>query len=68
VLTELPMGGEDGPMRLIAFDRLLMGAQLPDGSPAIISVVDRACEIRISDIDPLVLNSVPDEARIDFVD
>jgi len=67
VLTKLPMGGEDGPMRLIAFDRLLMGVQLPDGSPAIVSVVDRACKLRISDIDPKILEGVPDEARIEFV-
>lgn len=68
VVTKLRMGGDDGPMELIAFDRLLMGVQLPDGSPAIVSVVDRSCEVRISDLNPEILKKVPDSARIDFVD
>lgn len=67
VLTMLRFGGEEGPKKHIVFDRLLLGVRLPDGSPAIVSVVDRACKIRIADIDPAVLKSVPDEAKIDFV-
>ncbi|MCX7566781.1 LysR family transcriptional regulator [Sulfitobacter sp. F26169L] len=67
VLTKLPMGGEDGPLRFAAFDRLLMGVSLPDGSPAIMSVVDRACEVRISDVDSTILDNMPEEARIDFI-
>ncbi len=68
VMTKLPLGGGDGPMRLIVFDRLLMGVQLPDGSPIIVSVVDRAHEIRISGMDSVLLDTMPEEARIDFVE
>lgn len=67
VVTKLRYGGEDGPMELVAFDRLLMGVQLPDGSPAIVSIVDRACEIRISGLEQDILEKVPKEARIDFL-
>ena len=68
VVTLLPLGGAGGKLELIAFDRLLMGVQLPDGSPAIVSVVDRSCEIRVLDVDPSVLGKVPTEASIDFVE
>ena len=68
VLTKLPLGGGDGPMRLIVFDRLLMGVQLPDGSPIIVSVVDRARQIRISGMGSELLDTMPEEARIDFVE
>jgi biotin operon repressor len=66
VVTELPLGGPEGPMRMIAFDRLLMGVQLPDGSHAVVSVVDRACEIRVSGIGQEILKEVADEAHVDF--
>lgn len=58
---------EDGPMQLIAFDRLLLGVQMPDGSHAIVSVVDRACEIRIADLDPKILEDMPKQAAVEFV-
>ena len=57
----------DGPLQYIAFDRLLLGVKMPDGSPAIISVVDRAKEILITDLDKDLLDQVPDKARVDFV-
>ncbi|WP_299412974.1 LysR family transcriptional regulator [uncultured Sulfitobacter sp.] len=66
VVTRLPLGGDENQMELIAFDRLLMGVQLPDGSPAIVSVVDRACEIRISGLNQEIMKRVPDIAKIDF--
>jgi len=66
VVTKLNFGGTDGPMEVAAFDRLLMGMKLPDGSPVIVSVVDRSCQMRISDLDAEYLRKVPDEARIDF--
>lgn len=66
VVTKMRLGGDDGPLELVAFDRLLMGVQLPDGSPAIVSVVDRSCEIRIPDLNPAILEEVPDIARIKF--
>jgi len=66
VVTRLPFGGSDGPVETVAFDRLMMGMKLPDGSPVIVSVVDRSCMIRISGLDPELLNKIPEAARIDF--
>lgn len=57
----------DGPMQYIAFDRLLLGVQLPDGSPAIISVVDRPEEILITGVDKCLLDQVSAKGRVDFV-
>lgn len=65
VVTRMQLSA-DGSMQHIAFDRLLMGVQMPDGSPAIISVVDRACEIRITDLDAGLLDQVPESAKVDF--
>lgn len=50
----------------ISFDRLLLGMQLPDGTPAIVSVVDRAHEMRIADLDQGILDAMPEKASIDF--
>lgn len=66
VVTRMRLS-DDGPMQLIAFDRLLLGVQMPDGSHAIVSVVDRACEIRISDLDPAMLEDVPKRAAVEFL-
>ncbi|MEP1767887.1 MAG: LysR family transcriptional regulator [Sulfitobacter sp.] len=66
VVTKLRFGGLDGPLEVIAFDRLLLGMKLPDGSPVIVSVVDRSCQIRVTDLDPGYLGKVPDFARIEF--
>ncbi len=65
VVTKMQLNAE-GPMQYIVFDRLLMGVQMPDGSPAIISVVDRACEMRIADLDKGLLDQVPESAKVDF--
>lgn len=65
VVTKLPRG--DGPPELVAFDRLLMGVTLPDGSPAIMSVTDRSCEIRISGLTQEILGEVTDIGPMDFV-
>ncbi|MEH6645228.1 LysR family transcriptional regulator [Sulfitobacter sp.] len=66
IISKMRLSG-DGPMQYIAFDRLLLGVQMPDGSPAIISVVDRAEEILITDVDKCLLDQVSDKARVDFV-
>jgi biotin operon repressor len=58
---------DTGPMQMVAFDRLLMGVRMPDGSPAIVSVVDRSCEIRIKDLAKNILEAVPESAKVDFV-
>lgn len=68
VVTKLPFGGADGPLRPIAFNRLLMGGQLPDGSHTVVSVVDRACEIKVANISQSFLEEVPESAKIDFVE
>ncbi len=65
VVSRLRLSPE-GEMQTVAFDRLLMGVQMPDGSPAIVSVVDRPCEIRITDLDPGVLDMVAPRAKVDF--
>ncbi len=57
---------EDGPKNCVLFDRLLMGVRMPDDSPAIISVVDRACKVRILGLDETVMERIPDRARADF--
>ncbi|KIN68310.1 putative transcriptional regulator, LysR family domain protein [Sulfitobacter donghicola DSW-25 = KCTC 12864 = JCM 14565] len=67
VLTKLPSGADGGSFRPVVFDRLLMGLTLPDGSPVIVAVVDRACKVRISGMGDEILKEIPDEARIDFV-
>lgn len=58
---------KDGPMQYIAFDRLLLGVQMPDGTPAIVSAIDRACEIRITDLDKTILEQVSERAKVDFI-
>jgi len=66
VVTRLRFGGKDGPVETVAFDRLMMSMSLPDGSPVIVSVVDRSCQIRISGLDRGILDDVPQAARIEF--
>lgn len=57
---------EDGPMHHIVFNRVLMGVQMPDGSPAIVSVVDRASDVRIIGLDPCFLEQMPARAKVEF--
>ncbi len=57
---------DDGPKNCILFDRLLMGVRMPDDSPAIVSVVDRACKVRILGVDDNVLERIPERAKADF--
>ena len=59
--------GQDEAFQYIAFDRLLLGVHLPDGTPAIISVVDRARTMGISDLDGNILDGMPARASVDFV-
>ncbi|QUJ75745.1 LysR family transcriptional regulator [Sulfitobacter albidus] len=56
----------EAPLETVIFDRLLFGVRLPDQSPAIISVVDRPCEVRIEGVPQSALKEVPDKARVDF--
>ena len=52
--------------RFLTFDRLLMGVRLPDGSPALMSVVDRPTKLDVAGVDPTVLNEMPKDAAIEF--
>jgi biotin operon repressor len=67
VLTKLPRGNDGGALKPVVFDRLLMGMVLPDGSPVIVSFVDRACEVRITGMGSEHLDEMPQDARLDFV-
>jgi biotin operon repressor len=59
-------GQEDGAITSVVCDRLLMGVRMPDGSPAIISVVDRASKMYITGISDDVIERIPDKARVEF--
>lgn len=65
IITKMQLS-DDGPMQYIAFDRLLLGVEMPDGSPAIVSIVDRSSEVRISDLNNSILEEVPEKASVDF--
>jgi biotin operon repressor len=54
VATLMPHGPDD-VMRPICFARLLLGCRFPDGSFAMVSMVDRSCEIDIPGLDPAVI-------------
>ncbi|MEQ6249060.1 LysR family transcriptional regulator [Sulfitobacter sp. HNIBRBA3233] len=66
VLLYVPRS-DGGPRDMLVFERLLMGGRLPDGSPALISIVDRPCDLRITGVDPAVLDDMPLSAAIDFL-
>lgn len=65
VMVETPAEKAD-PQNCVIFDRLLMGARMPDGSPVILSVVDRSCSVRINGLNNDVLQRVPARAKLDF--
>ncbi|MDX5403626.1 MAG: hypothetical protein LPJ93_14665, partial [Rhodobacterales bacterium] len=54
VATQMPHGPEDA-LRPICFSRLLLGCRFPDGSFAMVSMVDRTCEIDIPGLDPAII-------------
>jgi hypothetical protein len=65
VLTKMSQtpGGEQ---RFAVFDRLMLGMRLPDGSPAVASVVDRAYKLEIPGIDPALLEQMPPGAGPEY--
>lgn len=65
VVSKAPRG-EKGEIETIAFQRLLLGGYLPDGSFALLVVVDRPDSISISGVDPDILDQVPTDACVDF--
>ncbi|XDA98773.1 LysR family transcriptional regulator [Sulfitobacter sp. LCG007] len=52
---------EGGPMLPISYQRLLMGGRFPDGSFALLSVVDRCYELRIEGLEDSEIRSMPEE-------
>lgn len=65
VVTKAPRG-DAGAIETIAFQRLLLGGYLPDGSFALLVVVDRPDSLSISGVDPDILDEVPADARVEF--
>lgn len=65
VVTKMPRE-PDGPLLPVCFDRLLLGSRLPDGSFALITVVDRPEEIKISGLDQSWLDGMPVDVNVDF--
>jgi hypothetical protein len=56
VATQMPHGPND-EMRPICFARLLLGSRFPDGSFAMISMVDRSSQIDIPGLDPQIIEA-----------
>lgn len=65
VLTKMPRedGGELIP---IAFQRLLMGGYLADGSFVLLVAVDMPDELKIKGVDPDILRQLPPDGEVDF--
>lgn len=57
---------QDGPPEHCIFERLLLGCQMPDGSFALMVVVDRPEVIRINGVDQSALDEMADDVRINF--
>lgn len=55
-----------GDLKKICFQRLLMGAQMPDGSFALVTVVDRAQKMVISGLDQGWIDEMPTDVEVDF--
>ncbi|MEX0369846.1 MAG: LysR family transcriptional regulator [Tateyamaria sp.] len=56
----------DGPMENLVFERLLLGCHLPDDSFALLVLVDRPDAIRVASVDPGILATMPEDARVKF--
>ena len=54
IATQMPHGPDD-VMRPICFARLLLGCRFPDGSFAMVSMVDRASKVDIPGLDPAIV-------------
>ncbi|MEM6304872.1 MAG: LysR family transcriptional regulator [Pseudomonadota bacterium] len=65
VVTKMPRSS-GAPPQVIVFDRLLLGARFPDGSFALISVVDRPGSIAIDGLEPSILKEMPEDVKTDF--
>jgi hypothetical protein len=55
-----------GDPKAICFQRLLMGVRMPDGSFALVTVVDRAEKMAVSGVDQRWIDDMPADATVDF--
>lgn len=60
VATLMPHGPDD-TLRPICFARLLLGCRFPDGSFAMVSMVDRSSQIDIPGLDPGIIKQAQEE-------
>jgi len=65
IVTYMPRE-PDGPLMTVCFQRLLMGMQLPDGSFALVTVVDRPEEINIDGLDQSRPAEMPEDVKEEF--
>jgi hypothetical protein len=65
VITRMPRVPRGTPLP-ICFQRLLMGSRMPDGSFALVTVVDRAESIAVSGLDQAWLDDMPADVKVDF--
>ena len=56
----------DGAMQNLVFERLLLGCHMPDDSFALLVLVDRPDAIRVASVDPAILSTMPEDARVNF--
>lgn len=61
IATQMPFGPDD-EMRPICFVRLLLGCRFPDGSFAMMSMVDRFSPVDIPGLDPAIIERARDAA------
>ncbi len=57
---------EDGPMVPISYQRLLLGGRFPDGTFALISIVDRTHALRIDGLDRSEIERMPAELIMEY--
>ncbi len=65
VATRVPRDSVGEPVPL-AYQRLLMGARMPDGSFALLVFVDRADSVKIQGLDQSMLEQMPADAAVEF--
>lgn len=65
VVTQIPRDEGGAPIPL-AYKRLLLASRFPDGSFALIAVVDRSRSITISGLDQTTLSDMPMDAIVSF--
>lgn len=65
VATITPRGENRTPTPVV-FNRLLLGSRMPDGTFAMVVVVDKPKALTISNLDPSYLEDMPNDIAVDF--